>query len=178
MHSSKMNNLMWEKAQENLQLMMLNRGFVFLRKKDDSYLIYANTDNQKIIVWCFEFDKLNIDGIKEFINLMEKEKYKHGIIIYQNIMTSSTKKVLDNLYKFHIELFLVKELQYDLTKFKYFCIHERMSKTEAEAIREKYGNTLPFMLKTDAVARYYFYQRNDLIKIIRRNGTIIFRIVK
>lgn len=27
---------MWEKAQENLQLMMLNRGYVFLRKKDDS----------------------------------------------------------------------------------------------------------------------------------------------
>ena len=173
-----MNQEMWEKAQENLQLMMLNRGYVFLKKKDDVYLIYANTDNQKIIVWCFEYDKLNIDGIKEFIYMLEKEKYKHGIIIYQSVMTSSTKKVLDNLYKFQIELFLLKELQYDLTKFKYFCIHEKMSFTHAKVIREKYGNALPFILKTDHVSRYYYFQKNDLIKITRRNGTITYRIVK
>jgi DNA-directed RNA polymerase subunit H (RpoH/RPB5) len=141
-------------------------------------LIYANTENKKIIVWCFEYDKLNIDGIKEFITIMEKEKYKHGIVIYQNIMTSSTKKVLDNLYKFTIELFLLKELQYDITKFKYFCLHEKVSSTEAQTIRQRYGNSLPYILKTDAIVRYYCFQRNDLLKIIRRNGTIMYRIVK
>jgi DNA-directed RNA polymerase subunit H (RpoH/RPB5) len=169
---------MWEKALENLQLMMLNRGYVFLRKKDDVYLIYGNTDNQKVIVWCYQSDKLNIDGIKEFICVLEKDRYRHGIIIYQNTMTSSTKKVLDNLYKFCIELFLLKELQYDLTKFRYFCHHEKLRGEQAKAIREKFGNNLPNMLKTDVVSRYYYFQKNDVIRITRRNGTITYRVVK
>jgi|UniRef100_A0A6C0K375 DNA-directed RNA polymerase I, II, and III subunit RPABC1 len=169
---------MWEKALENLQLMMLNRGYVFLRKKDDVYLIYGNTDNQKIIVWCYEAEKLNIDGIKEFICVLEKDRYRHGIIIYQNTMTSSTKKVLDNLYKFCIELFLLKELQYDLTKFRYFCVHEKMNPEQAKQVREKFGTSLPNMLKTDVVSRYYHFQKNDVIRIVRRNGTITYRVVK
>ena len=173
-----MNEQMWDKALENLQLMMLNRGYVYIKKKDDNYLIYANTDNQKIIVWCFEMEKLNIDGIKDFINILETDKYKHGIIIYQNLLTSSTKKILDNLYKFNIELFLLRELQYDITKFKYFCLHEKISIEETKMVKEKFGNTLPILLKTDAVSRYYFFQRNDIIKITRKNGTIIYRVVK
>jgi DNA-directed RNA polymerase subunit H (RpoH/RPB5) len=47
-----------------------------------------------------------------------------------------------------------------------------------KVIREKYGNALPFILKTDPVSRYYYFQKNDLIKITRRNGTITYRIVK
>ena len=169
---------LWNKALENLQLMMLNRGFVFIKKKDDTFLIYANTENQKIIVWCFEFEKLNIEGIKEFINMLEKEKFKHGIIIYQNVMTSSTKKILENLYKFNIELFLFKELQYDITKFKYYCPHEKLSTEEAKKVKERFGTSLPYLLKNDAMVRYHYFQRGDIIKITRRNGTITFRFVK
>jgi len=169
---------MWNKALENLQLMMLNRGYVFIKKKGEHHLIYANTDNQKIIVWCYNHDKLNIDGIKEFINILETENYRHGIIIYQNLLTSSAKKILDNLFKFYIELFLVKELQYDLTKFKYYCPHEKVSGEEALKIKEKFNNSLPFILKTDVISRYFDFQKNDVIKIVRKNGNIMYRIVK
>lgn len=169
---------MWQKAAENLQLMMLNRGFVFIKKKDNHYLIYANTENKKIIIWCFMNIKLNIDGIKEFINIMESEKYKHGIIIYQNFITSSAKKILDNLFKFTIELFLMKEMQYDITKFKYYCTHEKLSPDECKEVREKFGNSLPFILKTDPVSKYFNFERNDVVKITRRNGNIIYRVVK
>ena len=169
---------MWEKAQENLQLMMLNRGFVFIKKREDCYMIYANTDNHKIIVWCYEYDKLNIDGIKEFIHILETEKFKHGIIIYQNIMTSSTKKVLENMYKFEIEIFLLKELQYDITKLRYYCVHEKLTSEESKKVKEIFGTSLPNILKTDSVSRYFHFHKNDIIKITRRNGTIIYRVVK
>lgn len=171
-------DIFWNKALENLQLMMLNRGYVFIKKKNQDYLIYANTDNKKIIIWCYVNEKLNIDGMKDFINVLETEKYKHGIIIYQNLLTSSTKKILENLYKFYIELFLVKELQYDITKFKYFCIHEKLNEEESLKIKEKFGTSLPIILKTDAISKYYNFQRNDIIKVLRRNGTIIYRICK
>jgi DNA-directed RNA polymerase subunit H (RpoH/RPB5) len=158
--------------------MMLHRDFIFIKKIKNCYLLYSNNQNDKIIVWCFEQEKLNIDCIKEFINLMDKEKYKSGMIIYQSMLTSSTKKLLDNLYKFEIELFLVKELQYDLTKFKYYCIHEKLSSDDAKKIKEQFGNSLPFILKTDIVSRYFHFQKNDIIKITRRNGTIAYRVVK
>lgn len=167
-----------EKCLENLQLMMLNRGFVFIKKKDENKLIYANLNNHKIIVWIFMGEKLNIESIKEFITILENDKFKHGIIIYENLITASTKKILENLYKFHIEIFLLNELQYDITKFKYYCHHQKVSDEEAKSIKEKFGNSLPTLLKTDVISRYFNFQKNDIIKIIRKNGTIIYRLVK
>jgi DNA-directed RNA polymerase subunit H (RpoH/RPB5) len=169
---------MWQKALENLDTMMLHRGYVFLRFPEENYLLYADSENRQILVWCFMPEKLNIDGIKEFIHTLEKGGYTHGMVIYGGLLTSSTRKILENLYKFRIELFVYRELQYDLTKFRYYCPHEKVSPEEAVRVREKFGNSLPSLLRTDAVVRYFFFQKNDVIRITRRNGTIVYRVVK
>jgi DNA-directed RNA polymerase I, II, and III subunit RPABC1 len=169
---------MWKTVFENTQLMMLNRGFIFNKQFDDHYFLFSNTNNDHVIIYFYDQEKLNIDAIKEFINELMKNNISHGIIIYKNIITSSCKKILMNLFKFDIELFYIKELLYDITKFKYYCIHDKLNEKESQKILQRYGAHLPILLKSDPISRYFYFQKNDIIKITRRNGTIAYRIVK
>ncbi len=43
---------------------------------------------------------------------------------------------------------------------------------------DKYGQKFPFIRKDDQIARFYNYQRGDVIKITRNDGFITYRIVK
>jgi len=173
-----MNN-QWENAKYFSNLMMERRGYKLLNNQNtNKNMVLYNNNIENVIIWFFDNDKLNIDYIKEFISILENQNIKHGIVIYQNYITSSTKKVLDNLYKFTIELFLVKEFQYDITQFKYYCLHEKINSSEAKLIKEKFKNNLPFILKNDAISRYFLFHKNDIIKIVRQNNSIIYRIVK
>jgi DNA-directed RNA polymerase subunit H (RpoH/RPB5) len=170
-------NNIWENAHYYVDLMMEKRGFKLAQTMDTNLTLYKK-NQYNIIIWFFNIDKLNIDYMKEFISILETNNYKHGIIIYQNYITSSTKKVLENLYKFDIELFIVKEFQYDLTQFKYYCHHEKLSSSEAKMIKDKFKSNMPYILKTDMICRYFYFQKNDIIKITRRNQSIVYRIVK
>lgn len=170
---------LWENAYYYVDIMLQKRNYDYQQDIQNNIKLYKNNDsNDTIICWFFNIEKLNIDYIKEFIGILEKNNYKHGIVIYQNYITSSTKKVLENLYKFTIELFLLKEFQYDITQFKYYCQHEKISNEEMKIIKDKFKKNIPYLLKTDAVARYFNFQKNDIIKITRRNQSIVYRIVK
>ena len=45
-------------------------------------------------------------------------------------------------------------------------------------IKEKYGDTFPSLLKSDPISRFYGYNKGDIIKVTRKNGIVIHRIVK
>ena len=49
---------------------------------------------------------------------------------------------------------------------------------EEQEIRKKYGDKLSIILKNDPQVRFYGFRVNDIIKIIRKNGIIFYRIVK
>jgi DNA-directed RNA polymerase I, II, and III subunit RPABC1 len=141
--------------------------------------VYAHTQTQKqVLVWYYAQEKMNIDSIKEFVYYLESKKIQHGIIIYQTTITSSTKKVIDNLFQFCIEIFELKELVYDITQFKYYCHHECVSPSESLEIKKKFGHSLPSLLKSDPVVRYYGFSKGDIIRIFRKNNTIAYRIVR
>lgn len=168
---------MWDKVDIYSDKMMNNRSYNKI-ENDEIIKIYKNENDRKCLIWYFKKEKLNIESLREYISILENRKINHGIIIYQNIITSSTKKILSCLYKYEIELFNIKEFQYDLTKFKYYCHHERCNEQEKKEIKNHFKNQLPILLKTDVISRYYKFEKNDIIKIHRKNGSIIYRIVK
>jgi len=140
--------------------------------------LFSHATRSDVLVWYFCYDKMNIDSIKEFIHLLENQQIKHGIIVYQNTITTSTRKVIENLFQFRIELFELKEFQYDLTQFRYFCPHDVLEPATMADMRKKFGSSLPSLLRTDPVVRYYNFQKGDIIRIARKNGTQAYRVVK
>lgn len=170
----------WEQCNHFTDLMLQRRGYRFRMKdcEDDHLHIYDHETKPSLLLWYFRQEKMNIDSIKEFVYRLETSVLQHGIIVYQSAITSSTKKIIDNLFQFRIEIFEMRHLLYDIIAFRYYCPHELVPQEEALLLKKKFGHSFPGLLKTDPVVRYFGFNKGDIIKIFRQNDTIAYRIVR
>jgi DNA-directed RNA polymerase I, II, and III subunit RPABC1 len=144
---------------------------------EQPYIIKATKSNNIIIVFINEDDKLNIQGIKDKISIMNKENATSCIIIYKSSVTSSAKKSLETL-EYEFELFALHELQLNITRHRLVPRHTRVISSEKEELDKNYKGKLPIILHTDPISRYYSFKRGEYIRITRKDGSIIYRIVK
>jgi DNA-directed RNA polymerase subunit H (RpoH/RPB5) len=114
--------------------------------------------------------------MKSYVSILQQKNLSHAVIVYDNLITSSTKKLLTHLLDMKIELFSIDELQYNLTHHVLFARHEKVKGDELQRIRPLIKK-LPIILKTDPVCRYYNFNRNDILKIFRRDGSVSYRVV-
>jgi DNA-directed RNA polymerase subunit H (RpoH/RPB5) len=161
--------------------MMIQRGYTFPEEETGSKTnIYAvKPDGSYICVFmCLKF---NSDRIREYLSIMKEAEIDHSIVIYIDRITPATKKINENLENENMtmELFSIDELQFNITKHKLQPLKFiKLSKEEGTAFKKRYGVKFPFILKTDAIARFYNYHRGDVIEVWRKNGMIVYRIVK
>ncbi len=165
------------KTKQILIDMLTDRGYVITDNSVDDKVICKNRDST-LIGLISQVEKLNINIIKEYIKLIEQLNIPKCIIVYNNCITSSAKKVIDNLQHLDIEVFNENELQYNITLHKYVRPHIKIEGDEFDTINSKYGKHLPIILASDPVSRYYNFKKGDIIKIIRRNDIIAYRVVK
>jgi hypothetical protein len=137
----------------------------------------SNPANNTLIFLC-RAEKLNIDGVKEMIRLLDTYRIKRGILVYQNSITSSAKKTLDLLDSYDIELFAVHELQYNITKHMYYCKHEKVLDPQELGTLQNQTAKFPKILSSDPIVRFFGFHKNDILRIHRRDGTIVYRIVR
>lgn len=157
--------------------MLETRGYEIIDTDVDK-ILGENEKEERILAIFPEEPKLNISTIKEIINLLKENEVFHGIIIYSDNITSSAKKLIESINDFEIETFNKKELQYNLTKHELVPLHERVSEDDAKDIIKKFGTKIPIILKSDAVSRFYNFKHGELIKITRKDGMIVYRIVR
>ena len=136
------------------------------KDKDDTILVFINED-----------EKLNIQGIKDKISFMNKESANRCIIIYKSNVTSSAKKSLETL-EYDFELFSLNELQLNITRHRLVPRHSRILSSEKDELDSKYKGKLPILLNNDPISRYYAFKRGEYIRITRKDGSIMYRIVK
>jgi DNA-directed RNA polymerase I, II, and III subunit RPABC1 len=136
-----------------------------------------NRDNDVILCFISDEDKLNIQGIKDRISVMNREGSKRCIIVYRTSVTSSAKKSLETL-EYDFELFAIQELQLNITKHRLVPRHTIASPSEKSELDKNYKGKIPILLQTDAVSRYYAFQKGDYVRITRKNGAVMYRHVK
>ena len=170
---------MEEQAKKVLLEMVTDRDFRIEYQGDDQpYSIKArNLQNEIILCFVTDEDKLNIQGIKDRMSVVNRENATRCIIVYRSSVTSSAKKSLETL-DYDIELFGIHELQLNITKHRLVPRHSRITPSEKEELDKHYKGKLPFLLQTDSVSRYYAFKKNDYIRITRKDGTIIYSVVK
>ena len=105
----------------------------------------------------------------------------HAIIVYKDSATPVAKKIIEESNDILIELFQEEELSYNITKHylvpKHELIYEKGSKG-AKEFKDKYSDKFPIILKSDPISRFYGYKKGDIIKVTRKSGNIMYRIVK
>ncbi|NDE15690.1 hypothetical protein EBZ80_12245 [bacterium] len=114
-----------------------------------------------------------------------------ALVVFRSSVTTSVRKVLERL-PVAIELWRVSELQYDIREHAYYCPHVKMTAEEVDdlvrqlspgAAADKIKPTavlahMPKILKTDPVVRFFGYQRGDVLRINRSDGSVFFRVVR
>lgn len=164
-----------------LKKMLTDRGYVLEEDSKEDFTIRCTKfgtrekDTHKIISFICNDEKLSIQGIKDYMSIMNREGYNRCIIIYRDSVTSSAKKSLENL---DIELFSLQELQLDITQHRLVPKHERATKEEKEQLEKSFKGRLPTLLHTDPISRFYYFQRGEYIRITRKDGSVMYRIVK
>jgi DNA-directed RNA polymerase subunit H (RpoH/RPB5) len=154
---------------------IITRSTEVLEEKD--YECYAENGSKRILVFLCREDKLKIQEAKEKIYVMNRENVKRCIIIYMNDITPTAKKSFETIQEYNIELFSVKELQFNITTHRLVPKHTLATDAEKEELKI-YHNKLPVLLYTDVIRRYYDYKRGDIIRITRKDNSMIYRVVK
>ena len=135
------------------------------------YLKAKTNKNLNIFLYIITSNKLNIDIINYYYSILITSNIKHAILIYQNTVTPSVKKVLENV-NINIELFCIDELQYNI--INHILVPEHIKIDNRKRNDKKY----PVLKRNDAVSRFMGFKHGDIIKINRKDGTIYYRFVK
>lgn len=148
------------------------RGYIIYEESE--YMLKATKpDGVRVYLLFIQQNKFNIDVIKYYYRLFLSEGIKHAILIYKDQMTPSVKKIINGIQTIRIELFKESNFYYNVTKHSLVPKHIRVSKVGHKNI-DKY----PIIRRSDPVCRFYGFLYGDIIKIIRNDNTVYFRIVK
>lgn len=111
-------------------------------------------------------NKFKINELKKFMNEDE-----HIIVVFKEKINNLNIKNMREQNNIQIEIFMMKELQYNISKHVLVPKHEIVKDMdEIDNLLNTYKlrkNQLPIILHTDPMARYLNIKVGDIVKIIR-----------
>ena len=165
--------------QQIVKEMLQDRGFTITNILPEENQIHTYNENGDCLIVFFVEGKLNIEIIREFVDLLKENEIANGIIICTDDITPRGKITIDminNIGEIKLEVFNVLDFVCNKTKHRLVPKHEKLSRDQAEGIVHKYSK-IPEMLITDPISRYYGYSKGDVIKITRSDGGVSYRLV-
>ena len=158
---------------------MLNqRNYTDILEIEDDMISAKDTEGNDIIVIFFKEQKLNTKGMNNIISTLNEKDIKHCIVVYGDDITSATKNTLSRSSDIVFELFTTQELQINITKSKLQPkSFTKLSSDEREEFVQKFGDNIPQLKSDKPISRFFKYSVGDIIKIVRQNDHITYRIV-
>ena len=149
------------------------------RFEENQINIIANhsSDENKIayvsyILETKTFSKKDLMNLKGYIDENFPKKEITVIIIVQEKPTPQiAKELLNDEFKFY-EIFLTKNLMFNITHHEIVPRHILLSEEESKKVLDEFQATksqLPKLLSSDPVAKYYGMKAGDICKIIRHS---------
>jgi DNA-directed RNA polymerase subunit H (RpoH/RPB5) len=142
--------------------------------------ITATKSDGNLMCAFFLSTQVNVKRIEELVGLMHELAIKHSVIINTGGVTPPARKTVDSSLDLQFELFDESELQTNISKHVWQPVKfEILSSDETQAFKQKYNiSKIAVMHRTDAIARFYNYQKGSIIRIHRNTGYITYRAVK
>lgn len=165
-----------EKAYKTCIEMLYQRGYTDI-SRDDTEITAINKDGNKMKC-IYINDKISTQNIRDIITSMDTEHITHNIIIYEDEITTPAKKIIQDNKENIIEMFNIKELQINITKHRLQPNFELIKKDESCIIKRKMGTKFPILLESGPISRFFYYRKEDMIRVTTKDGYISYRIVK
>ncbi|XP_022766600.1 DNA-directed RNA polymerase V subunit 5A-like [Durio zibethinus] len=124
--------------------------------------------SKRVLVVFYGPGTVKVSGIRLIAGLItNKESLTGLILILQNHITNQALKALD-LFSFKVEIFQITDLLVNITKHVLKPKHQVLTEEEKQRLLQKYSieeKQLPRLLKKDAIARYYGFERGKVVKV-------------
>jgi DNA-directed RNA polymerase I, II, and III subunit RPABC1 len=165
-----------ENAYNTCMEMIEQRGYSVVSTGDT---IKADKGNGDILIIFFHnCSKLTKKDMSKYMTTMKEENSTHSILVYADDITSMSSKSVDQSIEMKIELFELSELQVNITKHRLQpSKFNRLSSSDSANFKKQYGSKFPVMKISDPIARFYDYDRGDVIEITQKTGLVTYRIV-
>ncbi len=152
----------------------------------EEYLTYkVAEEDKKAYVFFPKMPKVGVGTIRNYVKEMEENEVQHSVIVVKETITAFAKQVFVEARPLVIEYFTEEELLIDKTTHSLVPKHELISNQEKKDILKMYKCTkdtqLPWILRSDPIARHYEAKKGQVFKITRTSETagkhVTYRIV-
>lgn len=172
----------WETAKE----LVLDRGYTIsdkynkLSEMDINYLINNDTldmigekpNKDKIYIKFINMIRIKVAYLQAIIDDIKKNYDNITIVFITKCKPSSIIKKIESKERNNVQVFYLKRLQVNPTGHSLVPLHIKISNDEIKDILHKYHllckSQLPVLLQSDAIAKYYNFKKEDIIKIISK----------
>jgi len=133
--------------------------------KNKSFYIHFHNENKN-------FSKSDLKNImQKIISIYGDETINLILLLKEKENSTVSKELTKDIYK-NIEIFLRKNMIFNVTRHIYVPQHILLTKEEEVQLLETYNTTkgkLPKIFKTDPIAKYYGMKNDQICKIIRKS---------
>ena len=171
---------MTEIAKQTCIEMIQQRGYTNIEHENEYMIKAFNVEtNDNVIIFIDSSIKLNKDTLTKYMSVMKSADVNHGILIYNEGVTSVTVKYIEQTIDMVLEIFPVRDLQFNITKHRLQpCKFRRLTTEEMIVFKEKYTLKFPIMRYSDPIRRFFNFRRGDIIEVTNKNTSITHRVVK
>ena len=151
-----------------------------LKNNNRNIDIYINDGIKNNVYIYFHNDVKNF-GKSDLKKIIKKINFQYndesiGIILLLRDKENSavSKELLKEQYK-NVEIFLRKNMMFNITHHILVSKHIVLNKEEEKELLEKYNTTkgkLPKIAKTDPIAKYYGMKTDQICKILRKSPEV------
>uniref|UniRef100_A0A0D3HI30 RNA polymerase subunit H/Rpb5 C-terminal domain-containing protein n=1 Tax=Oryza barthii TaxID=65489 RepID=A0A0D3HI30_9ORYZ len=113
-------------------------------------------------------EPVKIATIREIYLQTKEENLSRLVLILQSKILSRAREAIKEIFKFKVDIFQATDLLVNITKHVLKPKHEVLSADQKAKLLKEYNvedSQLPRMLETDAVARYYGFDKGTVVKV-------------
>jgi DNA-directed RNA polymerase I, II, and III subunit RPABC1 len=181
------------KVRETVLEMIYDRGFYipevekitfeeFIIKYNNKNLdIYIDDESKNKKIYVHFHNEIKNFGKNDLKNIMQTLVNKYIdedinliLVLREKENSAISKELTKDVYK-NVEIFLKKNMLFNITHHVFVPKHKVLSKDEEVELLEKYNTTkgkLPKISKIDPIAKYYGMKTDQVCKIIRKSPEV------
>lgn len=121
--------------------------------------------------------KIGVDIVKELTKKYKDESIKNMIFVLSNKLTHYALKDLKSNVDYNIEVFYINNIMFNIMHHEYMPKFTLLNETMQNKVIKRFGIHLPLIKLNDKVSEYYNAKVGQIFSIIRKNGSVYYRMV-